>query len=165
MAGMLTRWKCCLQSQLVILLLVILSEQISALQDVIYAVNAGGEGHVDVNGVKFERDPLSGKVGTASDFGKQLLIGRVHQHDHILYQTERYHHSTFGYDIPIKEDGDYVLILKFCEVYFRHPNAKVCSSRVVQTFSLSLLPHPFQLDCIRNYELALEIFAGNLLAL
>ncbi|CAB3371142.1 Hypothetical predicted protein [Cloeon dipterum] len=125
MAGMLTRWRCCLQNQLVILLLVILAEQISALKEVIYAINAGGEAHIDINGIKYERDPLFGKVGTASDYGKQLLIGRVHQHDHILYQTERYHHSTFGYDIPVREDGDYVLVLKFCEVYFRHANAKV----------------------------------------
>ncbi|KAF4525014.1 hypothetical protein B566_EDAN012121 [Ephemera danica] len=96
-----------------------------SFKDVVYAVNAGGEAHTDVNGVKFERDPLFGKVGTASDYGKQLMIGRVHQNDQILYQTERYHHSTFGYDIPIKEDGDYVLILKFCEVYFNAQNMKV----------------------------------------
>ena len=75
--------------------------------------------------VKYERDPLFGKVGTASDYGKQLLIGRVNEKDQILYQTERYHHSTFGYDIPVKEDGNYVLVLKFSEVYFNAPNMKV----------------------------------------
>ncbi|XP_063238202.1 malectin [Bacillus rossius redtenbacheri] len=101
-----------------------LAENVGAV-DVIYAVNAGGDAHTDVFGVKFERDPLQGKVGTASDYGKQLLIGRVLPADQVLYQTERYHHSTFGYDIPISEDGDYVLILKFCEVYFNAPNMKV----------------------------------------
>lgn len=40
-------------------------------------------------------------------------------------QTERYHHSNFGYDISIAEDGDYVLVLKFCEVYFNSPSQKV----------------------------------------
>lgn len=106
-------------------LLVLYFDYITGIGDVIYAINAGGEAHVDSLGVRYERDPLHGKVGTASDYGKRLLIGRVLPDDHILYQTERYHHSTFGYDIPINEDGDYVMILKFCEVYFSAPNMKV----------------------------------------
>lgn len=93
--------------------------------EVIYAINAGGDSFTDSLGVRYEKDPLFNKVGTASDYGKQLLIGRVPPTDQILYQTERYHHSTFGYDIPVNEDGDYVMILKFCEVYFNAPNMKV----------------------------------------
>ncbi|KAG6804073.1 malectin [Apis florea] len=93
--------------------------------EVIYAINAGGDTHTDSYGIRYTRDPLMNKVGTASDYGKQLIIGRVNTIDQILYQTERYHHSTFGYDIPINEDGDYVMILKFCEVYFNSPNMKV----------------------------------------
>lgn len=54
-----------------------------------------------------------------------LQCFRVHPNDQILYQTERYHHSTFGYDIPVVEDGNYVMVLKFCEVYFNAPNMKV----------------------------------------
>jgi hypothetical protein len=105
--------------------LVFCFDYVTGIGDVIYAINAGGEAHIDSLGVRYERDPLHGKVGTASDYGKRLLIGRVPPEDHILYQTERYHHSTFGYDIPINEDGDYVMILKFCEVYFNAPNMKV----------------------------------------
>ncbi|CAG5090803.1 Similar to mlec-a: Malectin-A (Xenopus laevis) [Cotesia congregata] len=93
--------------------------------EVIYAINAGGETFTDSFGIKYMRDPLMGKVGTASDYGKQLIIGRISPADQTLYQTERYHHSTFGYDIPINEDGKYVMILKFCEVYFNSPNMKV----------------------------------------
>ncbi|XP_012272973.1 malectin [Orussus abietinus] len=94
--------------------------------EVIYAINAGGEAHTDSYGITYVRDPLlMSKVGTASDYGKQLIIGRVNAMDQILYQTERYHHSTFSYEIPISEDGDYVMILKFCEVYFNSPNMKV----------------------------------------
>ena len=78
---------------------------------------------MDILGVNYAKD--SNKVGTASDYGKQLLIGRVPQKDQILYQTERYHTSTFGYDIPIASDGRYLLILKFSEVYFNTPNSKV----------------------------------------
>ncbi|KAK0089870.1 hypothetical protein PV325_004893 [Microctonus aethiopoides] len=84
-----------------------------------------GDSHTDTYGIRYLKDPLMGKVGTASDYGKQLIIGRVDTVDQILYQTERYHHSTFGYDIPISEDGEHVLILKFCEVYFNSPNMKV----------------------------------------
>lgn len=43
----------------------------------------------------------------------------------ILYQTERYDTNNFGYDIPIKQDGDYVLVMKFSEVWFTSPNQKV----------------------------------------
>ena len=62
-------------------------------------------------------------MGTASDYGKQLMIGNLHlditrfnefgdsiyfagrvpQADQILYQTERYHGATFGYDMPVSE--------------------------------------------------------------
>ncbi|XP_055547784.1 malectin-A [Wyeomyia smithii] len=95
-------------------------------QNVIYAINAGGEAHIDSHGIKYDRDPLMGKIGTESDYGKQLLmINRVKPNDEVLYQTERYHHDTFGYDLPITGDGEYVLILKFCEVYFNAPNMKV----------------------------------------
>lgn len=31
--------------------------------NVIWAVNAGGEAHVDVNGIHFRKDPLEGRVG------------------------------------------------------------------------------------------------------
>ena len=86
-------------------------------------MNCGGEAHTDSFGIQYLRD--MSKVGTSSDYGKQLLIGRVPQKDQILYQTERYHTSTFGYDIPITEDGRYLLVLKFSEVYFNAPNMKV----------------------------------------
>ncbi|XP_069970344.1 malectin-A [Penaeus vannamei] len=108
-----------------LLLLLTFIAKASGLGEVIYAVNAGGDAHIDVYGVRYEKDPLTGKVGTASDFGKQLVIGRVPPGDQILYQTERYHHSTFGYEIPLKGDGDYVLVLKFSEVYFNAPDQKV----------------------------------------
>lgn len=92
----------------------------------IYAVNAGGDDHVDSNGIRYVADPLHGVIGTASDYGNHLLIiGRVPEQDEVLYRTERYHTATFGYDLPIEGDGDYALILKFCEVYFNAPNMKV----------------------------------------
>lgn len=32
-------------------------------ESVIWAVNAGGEAHVDVHGIHFRKDPLEGRVG------------------------------------------------------------------------------------------------------
>lgn len=102
-----------------------LISEITALEQIVYAINCGGEAHTDSDGIRYEKDPLHGKIGIASDYGKRLVIGRVPPSDHILYQTERYHTNTFGYDIPVSGDGDYVLVLKFSEVYFNAPNQKV----------------------------------------
>lgn len=92
---------------------------------VVDAINAGGPAHTDSSGVKYRADPLEGKVGIASDFGKRYLMGRVEPQDQILYQTERYNHRDFAYDFTIKDDGDYVLVLKFSEVYFNSENQKI----------------------------------------
>ena len=91
----------------------------------IYAINAGGDAHTDIQGIVYKRDPLSNVAGIASDFGKQLSIQRVHPHDQILYQTERYHTQNFGYNIPIKEEGQYVIVLIFSEVYFNAARQKI----------------------------------------
>lgn len=107
---------------LITFLLGIIPGKVSSTGEVIYAVNSGGPAHTDLNGVHYQADKLS--VGTASDFGKSLTIGRVAPPDQILYQTERYHLSNFGYQIPVKENGEYVLILKFCEVYFQGSRLK-----------------------------------------
>lgn len=110
-----------------VLCLIILNALTSLVNclEVVYAVNAGGKSHRDIHGILYDQDPLFNKTGTDSDYGKQWMIKRIPEQDHILYQTERYHHSTFGYDIPMKQDGNYVIVLKFCEVYFNSPNMKV----------------------------------------
>ena len=92
--------------------------------EVIWAVNCGGDSHVDEYGIAYMRDPLQ-RTGVASDFGRSLLIQRVPPLDQILYQTERYHTQSFTYEVPISREGDYVLVLKFCEVWFTQPNQKV----------------------------------------
>nr|XP_019583422.1 PREDICTED: malectin isoform X2 [Rhinolophus sinicus] len=97
-------------------------------ESVIWAVNAGGEAHVDVHGIHFRKDPLEGRVGRASDYGMKLPILRSNPEDQILYQTERYNEETFGYEVPIREEGDYVLVLKFAEVYFAQSQQKMYQS-------------------------------------
>lgn len=98
-------------------------------EDVIFAVNAGGDAHVDSYGILYQRD--FNRIGTESDYGKKLSIQRVKPHDQILYQTERYSQTTFGYDIPVMQDGDYVMVLKFSEVYFTNSGLKVSTRQLL----------------------------------
>jgi hypothetical protein len=95
----------------------------SAAYDVIFAVNCGGGKHTDRFGIKYSSD--NNPAGIASDFGQSLIISRVHPEDMQLYQTERYHTTTFGYTTRLSGDGEYLLILKFAEVYFTAPGQKV----------------------------------------
>lgn len=96
----------------------------SGLGEVIWAVNCGGDAHTDIQGIVYQKDLL--RVGVASDYGRSLqMIQRVLPQDQIIYQTERYHTTNFAYEVPISRDGEYVLVLKFCEVWFTEPNQKV----------------------------------------
>jgi len=129
---MATMFSCSLLNTVAILLLHIISlvPYTHCIGEVIYAVNSGGSSHTDLNGVHYQADKLS--VGISSDYGKSVQIGRVAPADQILYQTERYHVADFGYNIPIKHEGDFVLVLKFSEVYFRGSKLKVFDIRVNQ---------------------------------
>ena len=103
--------------------IMLLAVGIDCIGEVIWAVNCGGDTHTDIHGVRYQKDMLID--GVASDYGKNMLIQRVLPQDQILYQTERYHTDTFGYEVPIRQDGDYVLVLKFSEVWFAAHNQKV----------------------------------------
>lgn len=70
----------------------------------------------------------------ASDYGMRLPILRSSPEDQILYQTERYNEDTFGYDIPIREEGDYILVMKYAEVYFAQSQQKVRQVIFISTF-------------------------------
>lgn len=97
---------------------------ISCLGEIIFALNAGGDATIDSHGIRYRRDYLS--IGTASDYGKSLDIKRVGANDKLIYQTERWASESFGYSIPMpSESGDYVVWLKFSEVWFNAPNQKV----------------------------------------
>ena len=95
----------------------------SCAYDLVFAVNCGGSKHTDRFGIKYSSD--SNPTGIASSYGQSLIISRVHSEDMPLYQTERYHTSTFGYSTPLRGDGEYLVILKFAEVYFTGPGQKV----------------------------------------
>ena len=113
-------------SPLITVLLTVMQISASAGNQVtlVYALNAGGNQHTDVYGVTYMKDYL--KTGIVSDFGMRLpRIGRLPPEDEILCRTERYGENSFGYEIPIQEDGNYVVVMKFCEVWFNQPGQKV----------------------------------------
>ncbi|KAL7676770.1 hypothetical protein ACOME3_003019 [Neoechinorhynchus agilis] len=92
---------------------------------VVYAINCGGSEFTDSYGIVYKADDLS--VGTVSVHGQSMAISRVpHPSDQKLYQTERYHSSSFTYDLPLSRgDGNYILWLKFSEVWFTSSLQKV----------------------------------------
>uniref|UniRef100_A0A4W4HQA7 Malectin domain-containing protein n=1 Tax=Electrophorus electricus TaxID=8005 RepID=A0A4W4HQA7_ELEEL len=102
----------------------------SLAERVIWAVNSGGDAHTDVHGVQYRKDPLEGRVGKASDYGMRLPILRSSPEDQVLYQTERYNEDTFGYEVPVRDEGEYILVLKFAEVYFAQSQQKVFDVRL-----------------------------------
>lgn len=112
-------------SLMVLACVAVIEGQLAESIDVIYAVNCGGNEHVDINGVRYQRDSLT--IGIPSDYGRNLNIQRVAPSDAILYQTERYDTQSFSYEMPLRDDGQYVLVLKFSEVWFTAPNQKVFS--------------------------------------
>jgi len=102
--------------------------RVSADPRVLYALNAGGVSHVGSNGINYLADTSS--VGVSSDYGARQHVRRASDQDQLLYQTERWHDSTFHYTIPVHEEGDFVLVLKFAEVYFHAPQQKVFDVRI-----------------------------------
>lgn len=114
---------------IVVVVLLLVAQRAYCIGEVVFAVNCGGDAHTDVNGILYEEDTTS--VGTASDFGLSSQIRRVAESDQVLYQTERYHTDNFAYHVPLDENGDYVLILKFSEVYFTSKDQKVMSKIVL----------------------------------
>lgn len=92
-----------------------------------YAVNCGGETIVTPDGVTYRKDQ-GYSAGVPSDYGMQFSIRSTK--DSKIYQTERYAEEDFTYSIPIVEDGNYVLILRFSEVYFTNSGAKIFNVKI-----------------------------------
>lgn len=92
-------------------------------ENVIIAVNCGGEEYTDPDGVVYLADKYYDK-GSASDYGLQYDIELTK--DEELYQTERWADGDLTYILPFNADkGKIIVILKFSEVYFSAPEQKV----------------------------------------
>lgn len=108
----------------IITLFLIINISISKLNPnkVIAAINCGGNDYTDSEGIRYISDNYYDE-GSSSDFGINYEIGETK--DQILYQTERWSSSDLTYSIPVNKEGDFVLILKFSEVFFQSVGEKV----------------------------------------
>ena len=80
--------------------------------DVICDENQNEDGDVDDE----DDDDNEKRDDEEEIYGLKLgVLGRVPQADQILYQTERYHGATFGYDMPVIVIKQILLCL--CDLY------------------------------------------------
>jgi Malectin domain len=85
--------------------------------EVVFAVNAGGQEYVDAADQVYDADAnfSGGKTGAITG----VIAGTE---DDYLYQNERY--GNFSYNVPV-ENGDYVVTLKFAEIYWTKSGKRV----------------------------------------
>ena len=91
------------------------------------AINCGGPEFRTKAGVTYQKDNYF-VGGEASDFGINSEIKNTK--DKEIYQTERWSTEDLIYNIPLKKDGKYVLVLKFSEVYFNNKGEKIFDFKV-----------------------------------
>ena len=98
--------------------------------NVVIAINCGGPEFRTKSGVTYQKD-MYYEGGEASDFGMNSEIKNTK--DKEIYQTERWSSEDLDYNIPLKKDGKYVLVLKFSEVYFNSKGEKVFDFKIGDT--------------------------------
>lgn len=91
------------------------------VENVILAINCGGEAFTDSRGIQYKEDSYV-EGGQSSDFGSQFEIKNTK--DQSPYQTERWSEGDITYSLPLT-DGKFVVVLKFSEVYFNNANEKI----------------------------------------
>jgi hypothetical protein len=97
-------WSCCL--------LIVMNIYCAVRCDeILYAVNLGGEAHEDSNGILYQKDISSHQKYTFDE-----NIKGASAQDQPIYKTIFYDNKLM-LDLPIKGNGDYNLILKFVEDY------------------------------------------------
>ncbi|CAI2348558.1 unnamed protein product [Caenorhabditis sp. 36 PRJEB53466] len=94
---------------------------------VIAAVNCGGQEAIGAHGIQYSADTSTD--GVASDHGMQFSFSNADPDDLEIYTTERWSKESFEYSVPAG-DGEYVIILKFSEVYFQRSGQKIFHVRI-----------------------------------
>jgi Malectin domain len=93
-----------------VLLVLLMTTNVIAFKQ-IFAINAGGEAHTDSDGIVYQR-----RVEKHSRFNSNLFdTGNIPDKDKLIYQNVEYSSKPdqLQYDIPLKNDGMYLLIAKF----------------------------------------------------
>ena len=91
------------------------------------AINCGGPELRTKAGVTYQKDKYY-IGGEASDFGTNSDIKNTKEKE--IYQTERWSTEDLIYNLPLKKDGKYVLVLKFSEVYFNSKGEKIFDFKI-----------------------------------
>ena len=91
------------------------------------AINCGGPEFRTKAGVTYQKDKYF-VGGEASDFGTNSDIKNTKEKE--IYQTERWSTEDLVYNLPLKKDGKYVLVLKFSEVYFNNKGEKIFDFKI-----------------------------------
>ena len=91
------------------------------------AINCGGPEFRTKAGVTYQKDKYY-IGGEASDFGTNSDIKNTKEKE--IYQTERWSTEDLIYNLPLKKDGKYVLVLKFSEVYFNSKGEKIFDFKI-----------------------------------
>jgi hypothetical protein len=98
----------------------------------IYAVNAGGGAHVDVNGIQYEKDVNN--IGEKDRWSTPVY--NVANKDIELYRTMHRGQKPFNFEIPILGDGKYWLILKFIQsASYRSMNVTLNNHLILRNFN------------------------------
>jgi len=116
---------------------------------VVFAVNAGGPQYVDANGILYEADTLFTGGHTST---KQVAIAGTQ--DAVLYQSERW--GNFSYTIPLP-NGDYVVTLKFVEIFFSGRDKRVFDVKIEGTEVLSNLDLVAEIGPRSVYDVAVPV--------
>ena len=91
------------------------------------AINCGGPEFRTKSGVTYQKDKYF-VGGEASDFGMNSEIKNTKEKE--IYQTERWSTEDLIYNIPLKKEGKFVLVLKFSEVYFNNKGEKIFDFKI-----------------------------------
>ena len=118
---MSTKYNILLYALLLVLNIIDINSKLNP-SNVEIAINCGGPEFRTKAGVIYQKDKYF-IGGEASDFGINSDIKNTK--DKEIYQTERWSTKDLVYNIPLKKEGKYVLVLKFSEVYFNNKNEKV----------------------------------------
>jgi Malectin domain len=95
-----------------VMLILLLAANANSFEQ-IYAVNCGGSKHTDSDGITYQ--PHKPR-GTAWGLKEEMDIGEIPESDRYIYKTidDTYNFtSSLKYEIPLKNDGLYLLIAKF----------------------------------------------------
>ncbi|EGR27941.1 pyridine nucleotide-disulfide oxidoreductase family protein, putative [Ichthyophthirius multifiliis] len=110
---------------------------------VVRAINAGSTiTKMSTQGFVFQKDQGFDEDTNAVEYSgsstNQIIKYAKEQY---VYMTERHGYQSFNYQLNIEEEGTYVLILKFCEMYFdkkgkRVFNIKFGDKTVIQSLDI-----------------------------